>query len=213
MGLRTQGPDDGRLGFEVETVRTLWQRYAGCSPPEGSHRVDDPQVAQHTHPGTGPVQVEILTVNLEVISHDGRGLPDSPARLASAPEDQHLAQVSRGGPPQRHRERSSNIGPARDDERLTRPDHFTAGLDVDRDPPRRGATSHVVGDGARGLDDLEPAPLTDVEPQVDLVAREQQGTLGDEGDPDGVAMHPEESGSEVGPPAGAVSLHPHPGRR
>lgn len=213
MRLRAQGPDEGGFPLELEALRPLRQRYAGCAPAEDAHRVDDAQVTEDTHPGPGAVQVELLEVDREPVAGDLRRLPDPASLLTGPPQHQHLSQARRRGSDEPHRQRPHDVGATGDDERFAAPHHLAPGLDVDSHPPRRGSAPHVVGHGARRLDDLEPAPLADPQPYLDLVTGEQQRPLGDERDPRDVTAQPEEPGGQVGPSAGAIGLDAHAGRR
>ncbi len=69
-------------------------------------------------PGMGSVEVEVLAVDRVAVIRDGRGLPDPTALLAGTPEDDDLAQPSRHGPGERHRQRAGDVRATGDDQRL-----------------------------------------------------------------------------------------------
>ncbi|MEZ5151329.1 MAG: hypothetical protein R2803_09435 [Rhodococcus zopfii] len=157
-------------------------------------------------------QVEILDQQRPLLERRDRVRTRRPAPLPAAAEHQRLPQHHPRAALQHQLRAASDICAVRHHERQPVPHQRRARTQPRPHRPARRPPRRVVGDSARGLDDLEPRPGAHLEVDHDVVAAEQQRPGRDQRDPRAVrvtALHPraERTRHEPAPGPAARALY------
>ena len=141
-------------------------------------------------------EVQILCVQRRVVMpHPGPG-PQRAAALTGSAQHQCVSDHGRAAGREIDDEFSTDRRAVRDDERLTEPGQRTAGGHPRVHDPGARHAARVIGDGAGVLVDAQPRTGADIDVDDDVIAAEEQGAGGHEGDARARVGRREHAGAE-----------------